>query len=136
MARIPYGAPGVAAYQSGDMPSQVELLIGDIPAYGASVDLNVGANANFPIYSVVGETGGVMALAKADGSVKAIGVLAVPVVTGAGQTTSARVNTSGHLNMNALNWDASFDTDAKKVAAFPIGTSNILIGKNPYDPVA
>jgi hypothetical protein len=135
MAReiIGFGAPGVAGFQQDDGFTQRELLVGDTPSNGGPVDFKVGQNTVLPLYSVVGRNAqGNVALAKADGSIVAEGVLVVPVATGAGQTTTARGHTSGHFNMNALTWDASFDTEAKKVAAFPLG-SNILIGKNPYD---
>lgn len=132
--RIPFGAPGVPAFELDDGFTNIELLIGNTPAWGAPMDFPVKENSAFPIYSVVGrDADGNMAFAKADGSVVAEAITTVPVATGAGVTTSCRVHTSGHVNMNALAWDASFNTDAKKVAAFQVGRSNIVIGKNPYD---
>lgn len=137
--RIGFGSPGVPAYQQDAGFSQVELLIGDVPPNGAPVDLPCAAAAQFALYSVVGQVGnvatGALALATKDGTVKAIGVLMVPVNLPAGKTGTARVHTSGHFNANALVFDASFDSFAAKKAAFTPGTSNVLIDRNPYDPV-
>ncbi len=127
---------GVPAYERDDGDySTIELLMGDVPPNGGPVDYPVGANTNLPMFTVVGVVGGVLVPAQAGGVVEAVGYLTVPVNTGAGETTTARVHTSGHYNGNRLFWHASFDTDAKKVAAFPPGKSNILIGFNPYDQV-
>lgn len=71
------------------------------------------------------ETGGAMAWTAAtltggrdQGGVIAIGVLAHAVTLGASGTGTGPVWYSGAFNMDALVWDASFDTDAKKEAAF------------------
>lgn len=138
--RIPFTAPGRPAFERDSGFAGVELLIGDVPPNGAPVDMLLAAATTYAFLSVVGRVGnvstGALALAKADGSVKAIGVLMTDAVVPAGKTdATGRVHTSGHFNANALVWDASFDTFAKKQAAFEAGTSNILIGRNPYDPV-
>lgn len=62
---------------------------------------------------------------------KPIGVLAHSATLGASGTGNAQVWYSGCFNSEALVWDASFDTDAKKEAAFrgaPTPT-NIIIAK-------
>lgn len=55
---------------------------------------------------------------RAQGGVQAIGVLAHAASLGASGTGNGHVWYSGAFNMDALVWDASFDTDAKKEAAF------------------
>lgn len=135
------GAPGVPGFQSDDGFTGIELLMGDVPANGAPVDLPFAASTTLPLFAVVGQVGnvatGALALATADGTtVKALGVLMVPVNSGVGVTGTARVHTSGHFNINKLQWGGTFDTEAKKLAAFAVGTSNILLGKNPYDRLA
>ena len=125
---------GVPARQVEDGYSSVELLMGDVPPNGGPVDYPVAQNTELPLFTVVGVSGGNLVKATS-GGVAAVGVLMVPVKTGAGQTTTARVHTSGHFNGNRLRWDASFDSKSKKVAAFEPGKSNILIGFNPYDQV-
>lgn len=65
------------------------------------------------------------------GGVKAIGVLAHAAALGASGNLNGQVWYSGCFNMDALVWDASFDTDAKKQAAFfgsPTPT-NIIVAK-------
>lgn len=52
------------------------------------------------------------------GGVRAIGVLAHAATLGASGTANGHVWYSGAFNQDALVWDASFDTDAKKEAAF------------------
>jgi hypothetical protein len=52
------------------------------------------------------------------GGVKAIGVLAHAASLGASGAGTGQVWYSGCFDMDALVWDASFDTDAKKEAAF------------------
>jgi hypothetical protein len=137
--RIGYGTPGVPSYEKDAGFGRVELLVGDVPPNGAPADLPCAAGAVLPLFAVVGQVGnvptGALALATQDGTVKAIGVLMVAVNLPAGKTSTARVHGSGHFNANALVWDASFTTFEQKAAAFPFGTSNVLIGRNPYDPV-
>lgn len=52
-------------------------------------------------------------------AIKPIGVLMYDVTTGAsGDKSVARVLRSGCINPDRLTWHATFDTDAKKMAAF------------------
>jgi hypothetical protein len=65
------------------------------------------------------------------GGVQAVGVLAHAAALGASGTGAGLIWYSGNFNMDALVWHASFDTDAKKAAAFrgaPTPTS-VIIGK-------
>jgi hypothetical protein len=67
----------------------------------------------------------------AEAGVDPIGVTAVPVVTGAGETDRIPIYRQGNFNPAALNWHPSYDTDDKKAAAFrgsPTPT-NIIIRK-------
>lgn len=82
-----------------------------------------GTNTSFAAATLVGGEDQVGA--------KAIGVSVIKVVTDADDTSGAPVYISGCLNPDALIWPASFDTDAKKAAAFdgaPTPT-NILLRK-------
>ncbi|MFG1332028.1 hypothetical protein V5F41_12350 [Xanthobacter autotrophicus] len=47
-----------------------------------------------------------------------IGVLITAIASGAGETGRAPIWRAGNFNPAALTWHASFDTDAKKAAAF------------------
>ena len=69
------------------------------------------------------------------GGIVPVGITTVEVVTGAGVETTVALFTAGCFNPNALNWDDSFNTDAKKEHAYrgsPTPT-NILIQKPKYD---
>lgn len=134
---IPFGAPGVASFAS-DSYGQREVRSGDTPVSTTSV--LVPQNTNLPIYSVVGMAGNDSAvgisLAQADGDPQAYGITTAPVVTGSGVTTTVDVYRSGMWNPDALNWHASFDTDAKKFAAFEGSKSpNNFIQRPKYQDV-
>lgn len=117
--------PDVIAQASAGNTMQLAAKSGG--AAGNSIaTTETGANTSFGAATLTGGGQGVIAM----------GVLMVPVSTGAGEQTTARIHTSGHFNGNRLTWDASFTTKAAKVAAFPPGRSNILIGFNPYDRVS
>lgn len=63
--------------------------------------------------------------------IRAAAVAILPATTDGDDTTAIPVYRSGHFNVDALVWDASFDTLAKKLAAFEGAPSptNILVGK-------
>lgn len=48
----------------------------------------------------------------------AIGIAMAPVATDAGETKTVHVLRAGVLNPEALAWDASYDTAAKRASAF------------------
>lgn len=70
------------------------------------------------------------------GGIRPIGITTVDLNTGAGVSTTVAIFTAGCFNPDALNWDDSFNTDAKKKAAFfgaPTPT-NIIILKPKFQP--
>ena len=133
MAILTQGTPGVA------MAGSEVVLSADEPRFGDGNALtticNVGASVDLPIYSVISYDGTTIALAENTlGVSDAYGILAAPVLTGVGGATTVPVYRTGHFEMGALNWDASFDTDAKKAAAFEGGKSpTILVSKAAFD---
>jgi hypothetical protein len=120
---VPYHEAGLAAFEDLDTYFQKFLLSGDMPRL-ASFPMTVKANETLAQFTVVGlDAGGKLVKAvfddEEDGSpIKAVGVLTQAVVGNAGGTTTVPVFFSGCFNPAALVWDASFDTDAKKLAAF------------------
>jgi hypothetical protein len=69
-------------------------------------------------------------------AIKPIGIVTQAVVSGASGVTSVPVFFQGVLNPAALVWHSTFDTDAKKMAAFngsPTPTQ-ILLRKRGSDP--
>lgn len=119
MATIPnqYADPGRAAFEELDTYTQSFLLAGNHPELAPA--LSYPADEAIPLaqFSVVGLNGsGDLAMATQDGTVQAIGVLAQAWAGSAAST--APVWYSGAFNIDALVWDSSYDTDAKKLAAF------------------
>lgn len=133
---LPYDDRGVASFEVGDVYLQKVLLAGDTPQLGTPFNYDLPNSSSFQQFSVVGiDSNNKLALAtwNADPAlaIKAIGVLPHARALGASGSAKATLWHSGHFNMDALVWDASFDTDAKKEAAFrgaPTPTT-ILIGK-------
>lgn len=129
IVNLPYGDVGLAAFEQGDTYKTVELFSGSEPA-PATEDFPVASGVAIPAFSVVGLSSGNLVLAEQDGDPAAIGITTAPVLnTGAAQRVA--IFRTGCFNPDALNWHASYDTDAKKAAAFrgaPTPTS-ILIRK-------
>lgn len=129
---IPHSDRGTPAFEEMDSYSNKYLLNGAEPGLQMGRALPLANSTSFAQYSVVGLNGsGKIALAKFDKTVQALGVLPHAVSLGASGAQNAPVWFTGNFNSDALVWDASFDTDAKKAAAFdgaPTPTS-ILCGK-------
>lgn len=83
-------------------------------------------------------TWGAATLAGGEGvGIVPVGILPTKLLTGAGVTTTTDILRQGCFNPDALVWDASFDTDAKKKVAFEGSPSptNIVLRKNNFGPV-
>ena len=133
MTDIPFGNPGQAGSET-DSFAQYEVLLSDTPAFYTE-DLIVAASQDLALYEVVGFDGSGNIVPADNGSaVDAIGITAGAIVTGVGENPTLQVIRGGHFNGDALVWDAAYDDDAKKIAAFrgaPAPT-NILIAFNKY----
>ncbi len=116
---------GVAGGRSETInPSPDPLTTGDVPQLFATDEV-VAASQTLAALTVVGfNSSGALVKALIDETTPAntidpIGILVYAVTTAAGETTKhAGVYRGGVFNPNLLVWDASFDTDAKKRAAF------------------
>lgn len=119
-----------------------------------TVNLDVLATVDGAVVTVIaldpGDEGNALTLAKSgtniavsgatltggddDSDVKPYGILAAPVVIANGETMSVPIYVDGHWNMDALNWDASYQTPGSKESAFE-GSVNpgILISKPKYN---
>ncbi len=127
--KVPYGNVGLAAFEQGDDYVSVELMSGDTPLI-VTENFPVASGLAIPAFTVVGLTGGNVVVAEFDGDPLAIGITTAEV-TNIGAAQSVAIFRAGCFNPAALNWHASYDTDAKKAAAFrsaPTPT-NILIRK-------
>jgi hypothetical protein len=130
IVKVPYGDTGAAVFEQGDDYVSVELFSGSTPV-PVTENFPVGSGVVIPAFSVVGLTSGNVVMAENDGDPQAIGIT-VSDVLNVGAVQSVAVFRAGCFNPDALNWHASYDTDAKKAAAFrgaPTPT-NILIRKN------
>jgi hypothetical protein len=132
---IPYDDAGMAAIQTEDF-GRVPLWAGEAPIVTTPevvADATV-ASADLPAFSVVGrDANGKLVMAKYatdETAIAPIGVTCSPVLTGA-TAKNVAVYRGGFFNMAALNWDASFDTDAKKRLAFEASAPGIFVGTIP-----
>lgn len=139
---IPHGKPGIASFESESWGNADEVLFGDTPPVATQVvEVTATDDLDLPIYSVVNVADdGTLTMAvytpAAGGdpaSSNATHILASPVVMADGATMSIPVIVAGHFRQQALNFDASFNTDALKQDAFKgSDTPMILISKAQY----
>jgi hypothetical protein len=131
------GNPGIASFGSDSVISSDEPRFGDGILETTICDVTATADMDLPIYSVVSLDGTTMALATMSGdpaASDAYGILTAPLVLADGASTQIAVYRTGKFNMNALNWDDSFSTDALKKAAFEGSLSpTIFIEKPLFD---
>lgn len=117
MANIPYGGEGVPSGIDTQEFSHVELLAGHEPGVLVVPGFKGDGSVAIPAFTVVGVTAGNLVFGEQDGAPLAIGITAAPILAN-GTVQKVGLIRGGNLNINALNWHASFDTDAKKLAAF------------------
>lgn len=121
MTSIPKHTPGLAGDASASF-TNVDLVLSDVPAYMTD-NAVCAASQTFALYTVVALVGGELVpadISDADPANHdvAYGILPTAVTTGAGENPTIPVIRGGHFNIDALDWPASYDTDAKKLAAF------------------
>lgn len=119
----PYADPGRASFEVMDDYTQNFLLAGIHPELKPAVSAPLPNNANYAQFTVVGRNAsGQLVPAVWDAveanRVRPVGVLAHAASLGASGTGTGTFWYSGCFNMDALVWGASFDTEAKKLAAF------------------
>jgi len=115
----------------------VPLLAGTAPTVTTDeVVADAVAAAGLPAFSVVGfDSSGKLVKATYNATpasgVPAIGITTAAVVAGA-TAKNVSIFRDGVFNMDALIWDSSYDTDAKKKAAFEYAGKGIFIKKAAY----
>lgn len=116
---IPQGEPGVASFASHTYGNFGDVRYGDTHVTTTNIEITAsGADIDLPLYSVINGTGVLADWNATRDAGSADFVLAEPIFIADGDTMTVPVIRTGHLNMDALNWDASYDTDAKKMTAF------------------
>lgn len=141
MTTIPIGNPGLAGGVVTENFKKFEVLLSDRPAiFGEEVEVAAAYTGTLALYSVVkldaaGRITGLADNVSGANAAGAKGILAMQIVkTGAG-TPKAYIYRGGHFNIDALVWDdTTFDTDAKKIAAFRDAPtpSAMVLGFNRY----
>jgi hypothetical protein len=119
----PYSDPGRASFEVMDTYLQNFLLAGLHPELKPAFSAPIPNNANYAQFTVVGRNAQGQLVratwnATPASAIKPIGVLAHAATLGATGTGTGTFWYSGCFNIDALVWDATFDTDAKKLAAF------------------
>lgn len=118
----PYADPGKASFEVLDTHTQTFLLAGNHPELAPAYSYPVLASLALAQFAVVGLDDDGFLVAAVDGGatpVQPIGVLSQAVTGGtADGDVNGPVWYSGCFNMDALVWDTSYDTEAKKLAAF------------------
>lgn len=131
---------GIAGqYSEAINPETDALVTGDVPQV-FTTDETVLTGQTIAALTVVGFDGAGKIVPAVDGTVDPIGVLVYATDTSATGTNAdavAAVYRGGVFNPDALNWDASYDTDAKIAAAFegaPSPTQIVLKKIQTYTP--
>jgi hypothetical protein len=120
--KVPYSEAGLAAFEALDNYSQQFLLTGSHPPLAPGFPMKVPAGVTFKQFAVVGLDGDELAMATWDAdpadAIKAVGITSQAVTGAADGSTTVPTLYSGCFNPDILEWDASFDTEGKKMGAF------------------
>ena len=134
--KVPMGKPGVAEFKSETFGNMDEPRFGEgVPTTTNITVTASGADISFDLYSVLSSTGGALADYAATRDAGCANYIAAqPVSILDGETATFAVYREGHWSMDALVWDASYDTEAKKAAAFEGSVSpTIYVSKRAYN---
>lgn len=133
---LDHGNPGIADFETQTYGGPLEPRFGEGVATTTHMSITgPTGGAELGLYSVIAEDGSLAV--HAAGVSNAYGILAAPVTIAQGQTMSVPVYREGTWEIDALAWDASFDTDAKKIAAFEGGASpTIFVQRALHKPGA
>lgn len=137
--KVPASNSGIASFESESWGGADELLYSDTPQVvtKAMALTGPGVEQTFAKGSVISVDGsGVISLAAwvvGPPSSNAIGILLVELAYAGSEVLNAPVAKNGHYRQQALAFDASFDTDAKKQAAFAESAdTNLYVSKAQF----
>lgn len=131
---IPLGKPGIASFESETYGNAAEMLFGDTPAQASIVKSCTASGAiDWPLLTAVNVAadGTITKAVIASGSSNMTHLTAAPIVMANAQVMDVPLYVAGHYRMQAITFDATFNTDALKVkgsASAPM----ILISKAKY----
>lgn len=132
---IPVGSPGLATFESETWGNIPEHLYSDTPPVAEQVVAFTASGADLTItfLDVLNSAGAPAAQNGANAGLRANYIAAATITIPDGQTKNVPVYVAGHFNMQALNWAASYTTDAQKAAAFQGSLSpTILVSKSKH----
>lgn len=130
--KIPLGKPGVAELQTETFGGPKELRYGDSALVTTTIDITAsGADINLGLGAVIAKSGVAAVYNATPSAATANYILAEPIFIADGDSMTVPVYREGHFNMDALTWDASYDTDAKKKAAFEGSVSPTIYVSKP-----
>lgn len=125
---LPIGTPGIANFESRTYGNEQSHLYSDTPPL-VQITMNFtasGADLEINFLDVLALDGSAAVQTGAAAADRANMIAATSITIPDGETKPVPVYVAGHFTMDALNWDASYDTDAKKKAAFK-GSQNPTI---------
>lgn len=135
-------APGIAGFSSETWGQGKEIILQDTPPQEFR-DVSItagGSDVVIAMNSVIAATGELAAYTSGTpGTTDAIGIARFPITIPAGGTETVSLLVAGNVDMDALVWDASFNSDARKMDAFVLSTASdfdLIVGKNPYTSAA
>ena len=131
--KIPQGKPGVASFASETFGNHGDPRFGDGEATTTNITVTAsGADIDLGLYSVLNAAGTALADYNATRDAGCANyILAEPIFIADGESMDVPVYRTGHFNMDALVWDTSYDTDAKKKAAFEGSVSPTIFVSKP-----
>ena len=134
--KVPLGNPGIAEFSSETWGNTNPMLYSDTPAL-VEKPITVaasGADVEIALGQVLAADGSAAAQDGATAADKACYIAACSIVVADGDSALVPVYHAGHFDMDALTWDATYDTDAKKEAAFSDAGVNptIFISKRKH----
>lgn len=134
--KVPYSEPGIAGFAKESWGNKQNWQYSDTPAL-TTITIPVtasGAAVEIDFLDVLNTTGGAAAQNGGTAALKANYIAATKITIADGDTKEVPVFVQGHFEMEALNWAATYDTDAKKKAAFQGSLSpTIFISKSAHD---
>lgn len=134
--KIPYGEPGMAGFAKESYGNKQAWLYGDTPALTTkTISLTAsGADIEIDFLGVIATDGDPAVYNATPSAATGNYVAAAAITILDGETASVPVYVMGHFEQEALVWDASYDTDAKKQAAFVGSVSpTIFVSKGKFD---
>lgn len=135
MTQVPFQTPNLAGSETESF-EQYEVFLSQSPEVVTRI-FTVAASQTLSALHVVGLNGSGHIVPAEDGVTQAIGFTTAPLTSGGAATETLAIYIGGHVNIDMLVWPASYDTEAKKLAAFDAAgatqPARILADFNKYN---